>query len=336
MQSFQPQRQLAAAEQGNNSPASRNEQRINAKLFAFGIVEIVLGIGSAILSIVVLCELSSKKSYLTSYYYSDTTRTLNEMATGIWCGAVLFTTGICGMLAKRNRRMGCKGIGLYDINVSMSSVSSALQAAQLMISVFAAATTHNCTVLQILHGMIAFVGFFGMIIAVWHMACCQSVSCCRSEQRPKRPAAVYTAHPAVQPQQYVQLANGQVVMLQMQPLLQGYHPVNNAVPVMAMPNASHQFVYMPAPPAMTGLVPPMAGAVPQMTTTVPLSGASTAPAQQNAQQAVSSMPAPPAVPQAESQVPTAQNVQVQQETDVTANSGGQPKETGPPPAYEQV
>ncbi|XP_077975825.1 uncharacterized protein LOC120341257 [Styela clava] len=210
-----------------DSQATRRE-RNKSILFKLGITEIVAGnifILACITSIVI------SPFYAGGRYTSD----VIFVSSGIWCGIFPIISGILGVLSRKNPTQ-C----LFIANMVMGIFTAIFMAILFSLSIVSALVIYGyfLTALQALNCIGSFALF---VVAIIHSAYCCSGSCCYSPSQ-QLPSGSNYAHG----QQFIQLPNGQFVLVQNQPFVNN-QPALHAAPLwqphvgIVQPSTSNQY-----------------------------------------------------------------------------------------------
>lgn len=201
-------------------------ERYRLTIYKLGVTEVVLGVSCALIWAVsiIMAVVAQQRScpgygrrstlYRSSCYQYRFYVTY--ISSGIWCGVFLIISGSLGVCMRR-KPSAC----MYTANMTMSIISSVMMGLMIIFSSIAAASyeAYRYSAIKIPHIALVVIGLTAMVICIVHSAYCCAGTCCG--QKGNYGTVMYTAPP----QQYVQLPNGQFMLVQAQPMLQQSYPV---------------------------------------------------------------------------------------------------------------
>nr|XP_039254359.1 uncharacterized protein LOC120331348 [Styela clava] len=231
----QPIGQNLPTQQGVIDP-EKKRSKYKDILYRLGMTELLFGvlfIASCIASLGFAIGVTNQ-GYASYSYYSSFG--IVYASPGIWCGIFPIISGILGICARKNTST-C----MYGSNMIMAIFTAIFMGILFSISLPAAIiVTHPAIItFQILNTL----GSFAiLIVSIVHSAYCCAGVCCVPPTHSTR--AYYTAQPVGQ--QYVQLANGQYMLVPNQQI------PGQAYSVVGQPTA----MPMPMPPQQSGFTQP--------------------------------------------------------------------------------
>lgn len=148
--------------------------------FGFGGTEVIIGVFSVLLGIIVTIQSATVKDNRTSRYdgvYCSGARFFSFVCQGIWGGLLLVATGALGIrLSKQPSR------GMYIANMTLTIITPITMSVVVIMSAIGAASSTRCSQAIVgLHATIAVACFVAMVITIVHAAFSCNGVCC-SEQ----------------------------------------------------------------------------------------------------------------------------------------------------------
>lgn len=211
----------------------KKKEKYARQLYGFGIAEIILGALCLLLAVAAILLLSTS-------YYSMYSVVFTYMSQGIWCGIFPIISGILGIVAKK-KPTNC----MYNANMAMTIVSAVMLALLFSLSILAMIMSSGGVLAC--HIIISIISFVCLIITIVHSAYCCAGVC--NDPHSYQGQVIYPA----QGQQFVQLANGQYMLVHGQPTIVGQPLVS--VSNVGMP--IQQPAMYPSTSVMTGSVQPL-------------------------------------------------------------------------------
>lgn len=239
-------------------------------IYKLGISEVVFGAACCMVWLASLVMAIGASTYCIDNgrdcYYRDFVYTYSSP--GIWCGIFPIISGALGICMKRK-----DSICMLNTNMAMSIVSAAMMGVLIVMSPIAATSYEAYLYPRIIppHILLGIFGLAAMVLGIVHSAfCCAGACCHRKDNR----QVVYTAPP----QQYVQLPNGQLMLVHPQqnyPVPQNQHanfqpaqvvfvaalPPGSMVPSASAICPTQTMPVTPIPSQATGTQPPMEQAI---------------------------------------------------------------------------
>lgn len=216
-------------------------------IFGLGIVEILMGIFSGVLTIIAL---SMTKSEQWRYSLHASYRVRNPFpysSPGIWGGIFVIVAGSLGVRIKSDPSR-CMYIG----NLIMAIITACVTFSAAFVSGFSTGLSYYSPVLVVIHVTITLLNLESMIITIIHAAFCGGVLCCNRKSRVTQPVVYVPAQSSAsypQRPQYIHGSDGPVTMSNLQQIsVQGYSQSSGLAQVFNHRHLDNNFTEQKAQP----------------------------------------------------------------------------------------